>query len=690
MTCIPRNVDRLAGAVVLALLLGALLAPQPLAAETKPPSLEDFAMWPKVYDVDLSPDGKRLAVMRLRQGQGDNYVIDVYETAHLDREPHTLGAERMNIVGFSWANDERLLIRTRQPVEIPGRIVAYRTVGFGAPGKVKTYAFKLLSVGIEPGSKFIELPRKSRITRFSSETFQDRLGSPALLHRLPKEEDWVLIQWDRDQGSGSELLKINVKNGRVEPVFKISGSYAGYVTDPQGEVRIRSRVNSGEDTFTAQFRLKGSDQWRDWITWDVNDRRPFSVLGFYKEGSNQDLVLVRWSIDRDTAGIYLFDLRRLDEEPELLFATERYDAGNVLSWCVSQACHDGDAPAPLVGFTYEADGPRRYMISETADALLQSIDAALPPDTWNSIIDRADDDKYMVIRSQGPREPGRYYLLTDRTQIQFLGASTDIAAGQLGERRAIWYEARDGVKIHAILTLPTRGKAPYPLVMHPHGGPAARDGLQYVNSPFWDEWPQVLATRGYAVLQPNFRGSTGYGREHYLAGDGEWGYKMQDDVDDGALHLVKEGIAHRERMAIFGWSYGGYSAMAATQREPNLYRCSIPGAGVSSLALIQKGRARFREVLQAPSKGGHSPINHMDEVNIPVLLVHGGRDDFVPIKHSDLFAAELEKRGKPYKYVKLADAAHTINTIDYEDYLVFYRAMLEFLADDCGMGGLPG
>ena len=160
-----------ASSVVLTLLLYAAAG-----AALEPPTLEEFAMRPLVRDVDLSPSGEHLAIMRL-PGPGQNYVVDIHETARLGQDPYTLGAEHMDIVGVNWANDERLLIRTRQPVEVPGRRVGYNRAGIGAAGKVKTYAWKLLSVGID-GGRWVELPSKNNITRFAFETYVQRLFSP--------------------------------------------------------------------------------------------------------------------------------------------------------------------------------------------------------------------------------------------------------------------------------------------------------------------------------------------------------------------------------------------------------------------------------------------------------------------------------------------------------------------------------
>ena len=653
-----------------------------IAAEQ--PTLEEFAMRPIVRDIDLSPSGEHMAIMRLA-GQGLNYVVDVYETEHMDREPHTLGSEHMDIIGVNWANDERLLIRTRQPVEVPGRRVGYNRAGIGGPGKVKTYAYKLLSVGID-GGPWVELPSKSNITRFAFETFVQRLFSPRVVSRLPAEEDWVLIEWFNSEENGTEVFKVNVNNGQPRPVFKFSADYYDYEFDKNGDARVRSRINRNDNTITLQFRARqenGWSGWTDWLTWDVDEDRFVEILKF--EPPDYNKAYVRWARARDTQGIYLFDMIHPEAEPELLFATNRYDARDIVTACISQKCVDGDEDPQLVGFYYVGDASRIHYIDEAAAALQQSIDAVLPSGNFNKIHDRAAQDKYIIVHSMGPREPGRYYLLRYRSRIQLLGKASPIEPEQLGERKVIWYEARDGMELNAVLTLPTSGEPPYPAIAHPHGGPRSRDSLHW-NSSFWDEWPQLLATRGYAVLQPNYRGSTGFGYGYYSAGNKQWGYKMQDDVDDGMRYLVEQGIADPDRMAIFGWSYGGYSAMVGSMREPNLYRCAIPGAGVSSMELIEKDvwRYRFRDVIQK-WRGGLSPIRNMDAVNIPVLLVHGDRDLIVPIKHSDLFARELEKRGKPYKYLKLVDAAHTVDTLSYRHYLDFYRTLLGFLADDCGL-----
>ena len=400
-----------------------------MAAE--PPSLETFAMRPIVRDVDLSPSGEHLALMRLA-GRGQNYVVDVYETEYMDRDPHTLGSEHMDIVAVDWANDERLLIRTRQPVEVPGRRIGYNRAGIGAAGKVKTYAWKLLSVGID-GGRWVELPSKSNITRFAFETYVQRLFSPRVVSRLAKEEDWVLIEWFNAEENGTEVFKVNVNNGQPRPVFKFSADYFGYEFDKDGNARVRSRANRNDNTITLQFRTRRGDDWSgwtDWLTWDVDEDRFVEILAF--EPPDYNKAYVRWARDRDTQGIYLFDMERPEADPELLFATNRYDARDVVGACISQECVDGEKDPKLVGFSYIGDSHRIHYIDEAAAALQQSIDAALPPGNFNEIHDRAAQDKYIIVHSMGPQEPGRYYLLRDKSRIQLLGKAARYRARTTG------------------------------------------------------------------------------------------------------------------------------------------------------------------------------------------------------------------------------------------------------------------
>ena len=212
----------------------------------------------------------------------------------------------------------------------------------------------------------------------------------------------------------------------------------------------------------------------------------------------------------------------------------------------------------------------------------------------------------------------------------------------------------------------------------------------------FDKWAQLLANRGYLVLQPQYRGSLNYGLEFYQAAfvdGGQGGYKMQDDKDDGALHLVKEGLASRERLAMFGWSYGGYAALVAASRTPQIYQCVVAGAAVSDPNMqVNYYRFRMRGAQRDEQlrmwDDSVSPLDEAEKVNVPMLIVHGSVDQRVPPDHAKKYLKALDEHDKTYQYLELDGADHFSNTLFFDHQLDFYEAMTDFLANDCGPDGL--
>ena len=300
----------------------------------------------------------------------------------------------------------------------------------------------------------------------------------------------------------------------------------------------------------------------------------------------------------------------------------------------------------------------------------------------------------MVIYNVGPKDAGTYYLLKDG-RLQIIGSQKPLLrADDLADFRHIEYTARDGTTIPAFLTVP-HGEPPFPLVVMPHGGPFVHE-RPYSYTNYYPEWAQLLANNGYLVLQPQYRGSQGYGMKFYLAAfqeGGYGGYGMQDDKDDGALHLVKQGLADPDRMAMFGWSYGGYAALVAASRTPQIYQCTVPGAAVADRMMqVNYFRDRMRGAeglafVQTWLKS-MSPIDDVEKVNVPMLIVHGDVDQRVPVDHARKYLKELDKHGKPYKYVELEGADHFSNTLFYDHKITFYNALIDYLKNDCGPGGL--
>ncbi|WP_395339499.1 alpha/beta hydrolase family protein [Ningiella sp. W23] len=288
------------------------------------------------------------------------------------------------------------------------------------------------------------------------------------------------------------------------------------------------------------------------------------------------------------------------------------------------------------------------------------------------------------MKSQNDHIPPTFYY-GDREEgtLSFLFSPypllKDIA---LSEHEKVSFKTRDGLTIDGYLTLPLKGEAPYPTVIHPHGGPGARDYSGF------DTYASYLTNRGYAVFRPNFRGSTGYGFEFAQAQMGRWGLEMQDDITDAAQYLIEQGIAAPERLCIFGSSYGGYAAAMATVKTPDLFACSVSFAGISDLRALAKristtyvgGKLSAQKQIgkSFADQRARSPINGIDAIKTPILLIHGEDDIIMNVEQSRDFADELKDAGKEFKYVELEYGDHYLSI--QENRTRFFQELDAFLA----------
>lgn len=335
----------------------------------------------------------------------------------------------------------------------------------------------------------------------------------------------------------------------------------------------------------------------------------------------------------------------------------------------------------LLSVAVEEDSYSVRWIDPAMTALQAEINA-LVKGANGTIISTSRDLSRSIVLFSSADAPGAYFLYDRATgQMKRMAyVNSAIRMEKLNPVSMISYQARDGLPISAVLTLPkARSAQKLPLIVLPHGGPFARDSLG------WDWWPQFLADRGYAVVQPNYRGSSGYGTAFTRRGEGEWGLKMQDDLIDSIAHLAKDGRVDPNRVCIAGASYGGYAAIRASQRDSKHYRCAISYAGVSDLARMsrssygdlfgKKTKAWLRK--QAPSLATVSPISTPAATAIPVLLVHGRKDTRVPVSHSRDMAAKLKRVGREVIYIEQPLADHHFSRS--ADRLEFLKAMEAFL-----------
>lgn len=632
------------------------------AAQAKPavPTVEQLAAYPAVSSFSLSPDGKHLAAL---QARGEERVILVWETGALDKAPTVIGSAKMKLQGVSFIKDDLLAVSLWQPYDLR------------ADRLYKTFTNKLMITDLQ-GKQWRE-PMPQQRAESRDEQVQQALSVPSILDTLPNDPDHVLVI-NRVGSTSGDVYKVDLRSFKAERVQRSHDRVAGYLTDAQGNLAARlSNDTDGKGAFVAaQFRNPSSGEWEEHFRSYVKSRDEVEVVGF---ADDPNIAFVRSNVGRDKSIIYEYDIAARRKK-ENLFEHRFFDASSTIVNRVKGV--DGVGLGEILGLSYE--GPRGsdvQWVHPKLKALDQALRAALQlAPTPTELVDPANGERATVgydsqagyrlvdytadldtavIAVDGAARPPEYYLLREGKLSPLGKAYPQIDRAALGQTQLVYYKARDGQTIPAFLTTPSTelcGAGPWPSVVHPHGGPWSRDHMGFDGS----MWVPLMASRCMAVLQPQYRGSQGWGRQLWVAGDAQWGQKMQDDKDDGVGWLIEQKIAQPGRVAMFGFSYGGYAAFAASVRPNGLYKCAIAGAGVSD---IRKIWARFytnpffREA-QAPTVEGLSPIDQADKIKIPIMIYHGDRDQTVPIEQSEWFADKAKASGQAVEYHPIADYAH--------------------------------
>ena len=463
-------------------------------------------------------------------------------------------------------------------------------------------------------------------------------GDVRIADPLNRDPAHVLVAAPDAHGAQS-LWKVDVSSGSAEFVSRGDG-------DPD------DRLPGG--AMVVRYDHKDADH-------QASEGADFEVLGPAQGGHAAYVALQprsRADGDTVTVRVYDFDHKTLSDP---VWPALKYDVSDVVY-------HEGDLA--LAGVCYTADAYTCDLKDPELQADYQKARALLHGERNLTPLAMSDDARYWLFGVSGPTEPGAYYVFDRRskTLIQAANRQPGLPAGRLGVMRPFVYKARDGTEIPGYLTRPPGAMSgPLPLIVMPHGGPEARDAYGF------DTWGQILATRGYLVFQPNFRGSSGYGRHFAEAGYGQWGGRMQDDLTDGVQQLIKSGQADPARVCIFGASYGGYAALYGGAQSPELYKCVASFAGVSDLrALVgwerrTKGHeARYRyasraigdPVKDAKKLAATSPIAFAANYRPPVLLIHGSKDVSVPIQQSQDMARALTRAGKDVRLMVFDGEGH--------------------------------
>jgi dienelactone hydrolase len=621
-----------------------------------PAPTQYFATLPTFADVDLAPDGRHISMLRAFNGRYHLSVANVEDgTSKL-----LLSGNRQRLRWCRFASDARILCAADRSGEGQGP----RT--------------RLQAINVDGSGRLTLLPA----------ALGERAIAPSAFHAqvvswLRDDPDHVLLAAHTD-ASGVTIVRVNVRTNAQEPVAADLPPLESWYADAAGEVRLGAGFIGADFNWVA--RPPGSETFRALPPARDQEWMPPRVLGFAKGGASFHAAL------RGESGrVGVYELSTADGTVLApVLEDERFDFDGNLTYA---------ADGSLLAARYTRDLPGVRFYDPAWDARVAAIRRAVSRDAvvplrW----DRTGNRFVVVAMNRG--QPSEYYFY-DSDPDSGVDPETDAdsdAEGpdlvhlgtnhprldELGTVRVLEYPTRDGYAIPAYLTVPW-GRSPrrLPTVVMPHDGPAARDDARF------DYLVQFLASRGYAVLQPNFRGSTGYGRAHLDAGFRQWGLRMQDDVVDGIDWLTSQGIADAGRVCIVGRGYGGYVALMAAIKTPRKIRCAVSDGGISDLralltnprdygfdrlnrTLISRGM-RSWQLLEA-----NSPIHNADRVDVPLLVLHGEADRVVSVDQSRGLVRALAAAAKEYRYVEQPGGDHAHGT---EAHRLRFLAELEaFLA----------
>lgn len=630
-----------------AILSCVLWMPAGIAAELIP--MNAWIHDPVISSVNVSPDGNGLVALTL-SNVNEAPDVTVWETSKLSAEPKRFKPEDSKAIFARWLNDDKLFVVGRQ------------TFDYRIGGKVTRWFRDKAYIVDKTDAKFREILSN-----------KESVGT-AIFDVLPRHKDKILVSVTNFEFA-QDIYEIDLDSFLSRRVFR-GATGEGFFGDYAGNIYGKSEIlgRGDEARIEYSYRHPETDKWE--IHHSLYAARREGMQPVARDPDGRTVYMVD-NTGRDKQIVIPYDLitRQLGKP---VFADDTIEATNVL-----QSSQPEDF-GKIIGYAGQGIGPFRQYYDEEWNTIQRRVDDALPKGQTNRLSSISDDFSVAVVTSSGPREPGAYYLLVGGSKIIALGHSMPfLEPEKLAEMKYVTYEARDGMIIPAYLTTPNSGSAPYPTVVMPHGGPWARDDLRF------DLWAQFLANRGYMVLQPQYRGSQGWGQNLWRAGDKEWGGKMQDDKDDGARWLVEQGLAAEDRIAIFGYSYGGYAAMAAIVRPDPPYQCSIAGAGLSELRYFDKitFEGNFGREFQNPTIEGLSPLDVAEKASIPIYIFHGDRDQRVPIEQSQKYVRALKRAGKDVEYQEIVDLWHSFPWFP-QHRLAVLSSIEDYLGNRCGPGGL--
>ncbi len=618
-------------------LIAFAIMPISSALAAMPPLLpmEDFFRNPDTAAFSISPDGTRLAFAKPWEHRMNVYVREI---ATGDEKRITSATER-DIAGFFWKGNDKIVYA--QDAGGDENFHVYITDIQGAEARDLT-PFEKVRAGI--------------------------------LDDLEDDPNHMLIEMNQRNPEVFDVYRCDINTGELTQLAENPGNIVGWMTDHDGKLRVAVQTDGVDESFL--YRTNEDEEFRTLIT--TNFKETFSPILFAYDNK---LMYVASNLSQDKVAIYTFDPEE-NKTLDLVFSHDEVDAGSLL--------HSKKRKI-ITAVTYTTDKRHYKFFDADREELQKTLDSFFP-NYEATVADIDDDERRVIVRTYSDRTRGSYYLFDrkDNSISKLAELSPWLKEEQMAPMKAIEFKARDGLLIHGYLTLPNGVESKdLPLVVIPHGGPSARDVWGF------DSESQFLANRGIAVLNVNFRGSTGYGKAFWQAGFKQWGRKMQDDVTDGVLWAVEQGIADKSRLAIYGGSYGGYAALAGATFTPDLYACAVSYVGPSNIfTLLETIPPYWKPLIEMeyeeigdPVKDKDllteiSPVFHAENIKIPLFVAQGANDPRVNKAESDQIVEAVKKAGKDVVYMVKDNEGHGFH--NEENRFDFYRTMEEFFKKHLG------
>lgn len=611
------------------------------------PPIEAFYPPKSLGGLALSPSGRYLAFPDYRHTHDVITIIDLKTMTEVNRVREGFNS----FTWVRWASEDRLVAGVRY--YIPGyiksegkkrdetgkvaalqRVYIQRVVSFDRDGFNRLYLFNDAKKSMK---RYVNLARIEDI--------------------LPNDPDHILMPaFD----GALYLWKVNIRTGAIEKVERGTSKTRGWDTNKQGRAVFRYDLSKNGKHMIVKARPPSDEKWQTVARLRPEDQSLFEPIAA-TDDPNIYLVAARRK-NADKTALYRYDLYT----NQMLDKVADHEAVDI---------HGGvfDNRGNFLGAVFENSRREYVFLDSTLQSHYEGLLKFMGPDVSLSVQDITEDGSKWLLYVSGPKEPGSFYVYDAKTRsADFLVSKNyDLEPEQLGSADFISYEARDGLQISGLHTKAVGNvgtKAP--LIILPHGGPQARTYFGH------DRMVQYLASRGYQIFEPNFRGSRGFGQRFERAGYRQWGLAMQNDISDAVKHFVETGQVEHDEVCIMGMSYGGYAALMGAIQTPNLFQCAISVNGVADLeSQIKYNLDKYKDIegLQTlivttigdPNKDKDmiksvSPIMQSEKLSIPLLLMHGEMDQVVPVDQSRRLAEKLEAQGHNFRYIELPKANHNL------------------------------